>query len=122
MDFDTYVDCIKGKLIAKIRYVEADRCTKLLGVIHTNICGPFTPLTMGDPNYFITFMDDHSRNGFIEFICEKSEYLEAFKAFKAKVEFQQGKKIKMVNSDTSGEYYGKYNETRHNLRLFAKSL
>ena len=41
--FDTCVDCIKGKLIAKV-----DRCTELLRVIHTSICGSFAPFSMGD--------------------------------------------------------------------------
>ena len=45
-DFDTCVDCIKGKLTAKVRNVKIDKCTELLRVIHTDICGPFTPLAM----------------------------------------------------------------------------
>ena len=66
----------------------ANRCTELLGVIHTNICEPFTPLDIGGHKYFITFIDDYSHYGFVELICEKSYSLEAFKAFKAKVELQ----------------------------------
>ena len=46
-DFDTCVDCIKGKLTTKISNAKADRCTKLLGVIHTDICGSFTPNDKG---------------------------------------------------------------------------
>ena len=47
LDFDTCVDCIKGKLITKIRKANADRCIELLRVIHTNICRSFTPPAMG---------------------------------------------------------------------------
>ena len=65
----------KGKSIAMV-----DRCTELLGVIHTNICGSFTPPTMGGHKYFIIFIDDYSHYGFFELICEKSDSLEAFKA------------------------------------------
>ena len=36
-DFDTCVDCINGKLTAKVRNVKIDRCTKFLGVIHIDI-------------------------------------------------------------------------------------
>ena len=85
-DFDTYVDCIKGKLIAKVRNAKIDRCIELLGVIYIDICGSFTPPAMGGHKYFITFIDDYSRNGFVELIREMSDSLEAFKAFKAKVE------------------------------------
>ena len=84
-DCDTCVDRIKGKLTARVRNAKIDRYTELLGVIHTNICGPFTSLAMGGYKYFITFINDYSRYGFVELICEKSESLEAFKAFKAKV-------------------------------------
>ena len=77
LDFFTCVDCIKGKLIAKIK---ANRCTELLGVIHIDICGSFTPPTMGGHKYFITFIDDYSCYGFVKLICDKFDSLEAFKA------------------------------------------
>ena len=80
----------------------------MLGVIHTYICASFTHLAIGGYKYFITFIDDYSRYGFVELIHEKFEYLEVFKAFKAKVVLQQGKKIKDVYSDRGGEYYGRY--------------
>ena len=92
-DFDTYVDCIKGKLTAKERNAKVDRCVELLGVIHTYICGPFTPPAMGNHKYFITFIDDFSHYGFIELIHEKFDLFEAFKVFKAKFELQQGNMI-----------------------------
>ena len=109
-DFDTCVDCIKGKLTSKVRNAKIDRCTELLRVIQTYICGPFTHLAMGGYKYLITFLDDYSRYGFVELIREKFDYLEAFKAFKAKVELQQGKKIKVVHFNKGGEYYGRYDE------------
>ena len=46
-DFDTCVDSSKGKLTTKVRNVKIDRCTELLKIIHTNICGSFTSLAMG---------------------------------------------------------------------------
>ena len=67
--FNNYVDCIKIKLTSKIRNVKIDKCTELLGVIHTYICQPLTLPTMGGRKYFIKFIDDHSRYGFVELIC-----------------------------------------------------
>ena len=55
-------------------------------VIHTDIFGSFTPLAMGVHKYFITFIDDYSRYGFVDLIHEKFDSLEAFKTFKVKVE------------------------------------
>ena len=118
-NFETYVDCIKGKLTTKVRNAKIDICTKLLGVIYTDICRPFTPLAMGGYKYFITFIDDYSRYGFVELICEKFESLEAFKA---KVELQQGKGIIVVHSDRGGEYYGRYDEMGRNPGQFSRYL
>ena len=48
--------------------------------------------------------------------------MEAFKAFKAKVELQQGKMIKVVHFDRGSEYYGRYDETGRNPGPFARYL
>ena len=77
---------------------------------------------MDGHKFFITFINDYSSYGFVNLIREKSESLEAFKAFKAKVELQTWKKIKVVYSDRGGEYYGRYDEMGRNPRPFAKYL
>ena len=114
---DTFVDCIKGKLIAKVRNVKVDKCTELLRVIHIDIYGSFTPPAMGSHKYFITFIDDYSRYCFIKLIREKSDSLEAFKAFKAKVELQQGKKINVVHFDRGGATLDHLRSTFKNVAL-----
>ena len=58
--------------------------------------------------YFITFIDDYSRYGYLFLIHEKSQSLDVFKRFKAEVELQLNKRIKSVRSDRGGEYYGRY--------------
>ena len=120
--FDTCVDYIKGKLTFKVRNAKVDRCTESLGGIHIDICGSFTPPTLGGYKYFITFIDDYSRYGFFKLISEKSNSLEAFKAFKVKFELQQGKKIKVVYFDRGGKYYDIYDEMGRNLGPFEKYL
>ena len=52
----------------------------------------------------------------------RSLTLEAFKAFKVKVELQQGKNIKVVHFDKGGEYYGKYDKKGCNPEPFVKYL
>ncbi|RVW40751.1 Retrovirus-related Pol polyprotein from transposon TNT 1-94 [Vitis vinifera] len=121
-DFETCVVCLKGKMAAKTGKEKIDRCGGTLDLIHTDICGPLTPTTLGGYKYFITFIDDFSRYGYVELIHEKSDPLNVFKAFKAKVELQLGKSIKVVKSDRGGEYYGRYDETERNLGPFAKFL
>jgi len=51
---------------------------------------------------FITFTDDYSRFGYIYPIKERSEALDKFKIFKAEVENQHDKRIKIVRSDRGG--------------------
>ena len=91
-------------------------------MIHIDICGPLTPTALGGYKYFITFIDYFSRYGYVELIHEKSDSLNVFKAFKAKVELQLGKPIKAMKFDRGGEYYRRYDETGWNLGPFAKFL
>ncbi|KAL4334613.1 hypothetical protein GQ457_07G009640 [Hibiscus cannabinus] len=58
----------------------------------------------GGYQYFITFIDDFSRYGYIYLMRHKSEALEKFKEFKNEVQNQHGKSIKALRSDRGGEY------------------
>ena len=52
----------------------------------------------------------------------KSEALEVFKVFKAEVEKQCEKQIKIVRTNRGGEYYDRYTEDGQTQGLFAKFL
>ena len=69
--FDVCVNCIKGKQTNKRRF-EANRSMDVLELIHTNICGPFPMVSWNGQQYFITFIDNFSRYGYIYLIYEKS--------------------------------------------------
>ena len=85
-DFETCVVCLKGKMKAKTKNEKIDRYESTLNLIHTDICDPLTPTALGGYKYFITFIDNFSRYGYVELIHENSNSLNVFKAFKAKVE------------------------------------
>ncbi|PKU85930.1 Retrovirus-related Pol polyprotein from transposon TNT 1-94 [Dendrobium catenatum] len=106
-DFKICIECIKGKQ-TNIKKLGAKRSLNVLELIHTDICDPFPTASWNGHQYFITFIGDYSRYGYLYLIHEKSEYLDIFKIFKAEVENQLGKKIKAVKSDRGGEYYGRY--------------
>ena len=72
--------------------------------------------------YFISFIDDFSRYMYLYILYNKNEVLEAFKVFKAEVEKQCGKLIKIVRSDRGGEYYGRYTEDGQAPGPFVKFL
>ena len=80
---ETCVDCCRGKM-TKIRKKTAVRSSDLLEVIHTDISGPYTT-TLCRNFYFITFIDDYSRYGYLYLIKEKTESLDKFKIFRTEV-------------------------------------
>ena len=72
--------------------------------------------------YFITFIDDYSRYMYLYLLHNKIKALDAFTIFKAKVEKQCEKQIKIVRSDRDKEYYGRYTDDGQVSGLFAKFL
>jgi transposase InsO family protein len=68
------------------------------------VCGPISCVSLGGWEYYATFIDDHSRKTWIYFLNTKSEVFKRFQEFKALVENQTGKKIKVLRLDNGGEY------------------
>ncbi|GJU58201.1 retrovirus-related pol polyprotein from transposon TNT 1-94 [Tanacetum coccineum] len=56
---------------------------QLLELVHTDICGPITPNSLGDKRYFIICIDDYTRKTWVYFLKEKSGAFETFRKFKA---------------------------------------
>ena len=80
-NFETCVDCIKGKQTNKSKK-GAKRSSNLLEIIHTNICCP--DMDASSPKYFITFIDDYSRYMYLYLLRTKDEALDAFKILRLK--------------------------------------
>ena len=120
-NIESCMDCIKGKLTKTRKQQGATRSSALLELIHTDISGPYSHSLCGK-SFFVTFIDDFSRYGYVYLISHKSEALKRFKIFKTEVEKQLGKVIKIVRSDRGGEYYGKHGDLGQCLGPFAKFL
>nr|CAN74164.1 hypothetical protein VITISV_026444 [Vitis vinifera] len=118
-DFETCVDYIKGKQTNKSKR-GATRSSTILEIIHTDICS--LDMDSHGQKYFISFIDDFSRYMYLYILHNKNEALDVFKVFKAEVEKQYGKQIKIVRSDRGGEYYGRYLENGQSPGPFAKFL
>jgi hypothetical protein len=56
--------------------------------------------------YYVSFIDDFSRNTQIYFIMKKSEVFDKFKEFKYLVENRTEKRIKVLRTDKGGEFCG----------------
>ena len=102
--YPTCESCLKGKMARSPFTGTFERATEVLGLVHTDICGPFGEMARGGFYYFITFTNDHSRFGLVYLMKQKSESFERFKEFKALVENQTGQNIKTLRSDSGGEY------------------
>ena len=90
-DFETCVDCIKGKQTNKSKK-GAKRSSNLLEIIHIDICCP--DMDASSPKYFITFIDNYSQYMYLYLLRTKDEALDAFKIFKAEVEKQCEKQLR----------------------------
>ena len=86
---------------------EATIGPRVLDLIHSDICRPMSTRALSDTEYFVTFIDDHSRKTWIYFLKTKDEFFSRFKEFKALVENLTGKRIKVLRSDNGGEYIDK---------------
>ena len=100
----TCESCLLGKMTKSSFTRKGERAKELLGLVHTDVCGPMSTCAKGGYYYFITFTDDLSRFGYVYLMRHKSESFEMFKQYHKEVEKQTGKCIKILRSDRGGEY------------------
>nr|GEX66909.1 retrotransposon protein, putative, Ty1-copia subclass [Tanacetum cinerariifolium] len=77
--FEKCVSCMSGNMARKPYTHQVEMAKDLLGLIHTDVCGPFKIMSRQGASYFVTFTDDFSQN-------------------------QLGKTIKLLRFDRVGEY------------------
>jgi uncharacterized protein YuzB (UPF0349 family) len=62
---DYCIDCIKEKYAKQVKKGEAKRSTRVLKIIHIDICGPFPVKSVDSFDSFIIFTDDFLHYGYI---------------------------------------------------------
>ena len=103
--------CLAGKQNrASFKSYPTSRKTKLLELVHSDLCGPMKTKTLGGALYFVTFIDDCSRKLWVYVLKTKDQVLGVFKKFQALVERETGKKLKCIRTDNGGEYCGPFDE------------
>jgi hypothetical protein len=106
LDFDFGEHFIYGKQ-NRVRFpFGATRENGILELIHSDVFGTVPVPSLGKSMYYVSFIDDFSRNTWIYFIRNKYEVFDKFKEFKALVENQTEKKIKVLRTDNGGEFCG----------------
>lgn len=76
------ITCAKGKQARHAFNNTGHRAHGLLDLVHTDVCGPMSVNSIGGSKYFVTFIDDHSREAFVYNIKSKSEVFAKFVQFK----------------------------------------
>jgi transposase InsO family protein len=87
----------KGKVV---------RASGKLDLVHSDICGPIKPKSIGQAEYVLTFTDDYSRMSEVFLLKNKSQMLEKLKLYVARNERASGRKLKILRTDNGGEYVG----------------
>ena len=63
--------CLMGKMTKTPFSGTMERATNLLEIIHTDVCGPMSVVAGRMYRYFLTFIDDLSRHGYIHLMKHK---------------------------------------------------
>ena len=64
----------------------SERVDELLDLVHNDVYGLISSTARGGYQYFITFIDDYSRYGYLYMMKHKDESFEKFKTFKNEVQ------------------------------------
>ena len=100
--------CVKGKIHKSPKKShKSPRATQLLGIIHSDVCGPMSVESHSRALYFVTFIDCYSRYIHVYFIHSKDQVFSKFVEFKQLAENFTQCRIKILRSDNGGEYISK---------------
>ena len=88
--------CLEGKMTKRPFSAKGERSKEPLQLVHSDVCGPLSVQARGGYEYFVTFIDDYSRYGYVYLMHKKSETFGKFKEFMAEAEKQLGKSLKTL--------------------------
>jgi hypothetical protein len=106
LDFDFCEHCLYGNQNRVRLPSGAKRVEGILQLVHNDFFGLVSVPSLGKSVYYVSFIDKFSRNTLIHFLRKKSEVFDKFKEFKALVENQTEKRIKVLRTNNGGEFYG----------------
>ena len=96
--------CIEGKLHRAPHTTTAERATKPLERVSTDVHGPLPTRSRVGNQYWIVFVCQYSGLAAVYFMREKGEATEKFRLYKAWAENQLSSSIKHLRDDKGGEY------------------
>lgn len=97
--------CLEGKLPRRpFPLVSNSRASRILDLIHTDVCGPISDVTPGGNRYLMTLIDDFSRYTVVCLLQKKSDVARCIKRYVAHVKTRFGRAPCVIRSDGGGEY------------------
>jgi len=105
--------CLKRKQHKlPFKKLKPQKGSRILDIVHTDLCGPISPTALKGFKYFIIFIDDFSHFTIIYLLKEKSETFNIFKEYVNYVMNRFNININYLYCDNGGEY------TSNNFKTF----
>ena len=105
---DVCEGCAKGKSTRSTpKPINEIKTTRKLELVHTDVCGPMHIPSRSGMTYMVSFTDDHTRVATVYFMIHKSDVVDKFSEYHAKVVGESGEQIGRLRSDGGGEYDGR---------------
>ena len=79
LDFYLCEHCVYGNQNRVSFLSSVKRANKILELVHSDVFGPVSVPSLGNFVYYVSFIDDFSRNTWIYFFRKKSEVFDKFK-------------------------------------------
>eukprot|EP00253_Pinus_taeda_P027121 PITA_27121 len=96
--------CAEGKLKREPFPSSHSKASDILQLVHSDISSMILVNSLGGYLYYPTFTDDYSHKTWIYFLKKKDEVLSWFHHFKALIENQTEKRIKILRTDNGTKY------------------
>lgn len=96
--------CISGKM-TRLPFGSRTKSTRLLEIIHSDVCGPISPESFDGNKYFVTFIDDFSNFTVVYLIKHKNQVFNCFQDYVKMVHSMfSNLRISKLRCDNGGEY------------------
>ena len=96
--------CVGGKMHRNPYEQSRRRTTGTLELVHSDVCGKMEEKSRGGAEYFLTFVDHHTRYAWVYPLRTKDQVFGHFVQWKALVEKSIGNKLKSLRTDNGGEF------------------
>lgn len=100
--------CVVGKQTHKpFSARKGKRSSRVLEIVHSDVCGPISPDGANGERYFVTFIDDWSHFLMVFPMVPKDEVFDRFTKYEAYVTAKFGVMISRLRCDNGSEYKNK---------------